>query len=227
LALWKVFIQGLFCHKNIVSLWQNQKYMATNSSYKAMEAVVESSDKGAILFPDDFTICGTPYAIRSGLSRLCQVGKLHRFAKGIYYIPMYDKWDGALREPSLDAIAQRIAQRDNARIAPTGIYALNRLGLSTQVPANIVYITDGSARKITFGKGKSITFRHSNELGNFAYQSGIMQLAVMAMREIGEFAINDEQIAKIKQIISSSVSDEDFNHDIVLAPVWVKTILQR
>jgi hypothetical protein len=140
---------------------------------------------------------------------------------------MYDKWDGTLREPSLDAIAQRIAQRDNARIAPTGAYALNRMGLSTQVPTNIVYITDGSARKITFGGGKSITFHHSNELGNFAYQSGIMQLAVMAMREIGESAICEEQIAKIKQIISSSVSDEDFNHDIVLAPVWVKTILQR
>jgi predicted transcriptional regulator of viral defense system len=201
--------------------------MANNSSYKEMEVVVENSDKGAILFPDDFTICGTPDAIRSGLSRLCQNGKLHRFAKGIYYVPMYDKWDGTLREPSLDAIAQRIAQRDNARIAPTGAYALNRMGLSTQVPSNIVYITDGSARKITFGEGKSITFRHSNELGNFAYQSGIMQLAVMAMREIGESAISEEQIAKIKQIISSSVSDEDFNHDIVLAPVWVKTILQR
>jgi hypothetical protein len=49
----------------------------------------------------------------------------------------------------------------------------------------------------------------------------------MAMREIGESAINEEQIAKIKQIISNSVSDEDFNHDIVLAPVWVKTILQQ
>jgi hypothetical protein len=101
------------------------------------------------------------------------------------------------------------------------------MGLSTQVPTNIVYITDGSARKITFGEGKNITFRHSNELGNFAYQSGIMQLAVMAMREIGGSAISEEQIVKIKQIISSSVSDEDFNHDIVLAPVWVKTILQR
>jgi hypothetical protein len=203
------------------------QFMGANSSYKAMENVVANSDKGAILFPDDFTICGTPDAIRSGMSRLCLADKLHRFAKGIYYVPMYDKWDGTLREPSLDVVAQRIAQRDNARIVPTGAYALNRLGLSTQVPANIVYLTDGSARKITFGKGKSITFRHSNELGNFAYQSKMMQLAVMAMREIGEAAISAEQVTQIKQIINSSVSDEDFNHDIVLAPVWVKTILQR
>jgi hypothetical protein len=76
----KVIPQVLFCHKNIVSLWQNQKCMANNSSYKEMEVVVENSDKGAILFPDDFTICGTPDAVRSGLSRLCQNGKLHRFA---------------------------------------------------------------------------------------------------------------------------------------------------
>jgi predicted transcriptional regulator of viral defense system len=203
------------------------KRMAANSTYKAMENIVENCDNGAILFPDDFTICGTPDAIRSGLSRLCRTGKLQRFAKGIYYVPKYDKWDGSLREPSLDAVAQRIARRDHARIVPTGVYALNRMGLSTQVPTNIVYITDGSARKVTFGEGKSITFRHSNELGNFAYQSGVMQLAVMAMREIGEEAINEEQIEKIKQIISSSVSEEDFNHDIVLAPVWVKTILKQ
>lgn len=203
------------------------KSMAENSSYKAMEAIVKQTENGAILFPDDFTACGTPDAVRSALSRMCSNGLLHRFSKGIYFVPMYDKWDGTLREPSLDKIAQRIAERDNARIIPTGAYALNRLGLSTQVPANIVYITDGSQRKITFGKGKSIAFRHSNELGNFAYQSQIMQLAVISMREIGENALTDEQLTKIKQIITESVSEQDFNHDIVLAPTWIKSLLQR
>lgn len=140
---------------------------------------------------------------------------------------MYDKWDGTPRQPSLDAIAQRIAVRDNARIAPSGIYALNRLGLSTQVPTNIIYITDGSARQVKFGEGKSIIFRHSNELGNFAYHSKVMQLIVMAMREIGESAISAEQIAKIKSVITDSVSEADFNNDIVLAPIWVRKILQR
>ena len=217
----------LNCHKKTVILWQNIQPMAENSSFKAMEAIVEQAENGEILFPDDFTVCGTPDAVRSGLSRLCRNGKLKRFAKGIYFVPMYDKWDGTLREPSLDVIAQRIAERDQARIIPTGIYALNRLGLSTQVPTNIVYITDGSARQVKFGTGKSIIFRHSNELGNFAYHSKIMQLVVMAMREIGEDAITEEQIAKIKNIITDSVSEDDFNHDIVLAPIWVRKILQR
>lgn len=201
--------------------------MGANSSYTAMHNIVEKAKEGTIFIPDDFTICGTPDAVRSGLSRLCRNEKLHRFAKGIYYTPLYDKWDGTPREPSLDDIAQKIAKRDNARIIPTGAYALNRLGLSTQVPANIIYITDGSARQVKFGDGKSITFHHSNDLSNFAYQSELMQLAVLAMREIGEKAITDEQKGIIKNMITEHVSEQDFNHDIVLAPTWIKTILQR
>ena len=150
--------------------------MGANSSYKAMYDIVEQAKNGTIFIPDDFTTCGTPDAVRSGLSRLCRNGKLFRFAKGIYYIPLYDKWDSTLREPSLDAIALKIAQRDNARVIPTGAYALNKLGLSTQVPANIIYITDGSARQVKFGNGRSITFRHSNDLSNFAYQYLLAEL---------------------------------------------------
>ena len=201
--------------------------MSANSSYKAMQDIVERSQDGRIIIPDDFVMCGTPDSVRSGLSRLCRNGKLRRFAKGIYYVPSYDKWDGSLREPSLDAVALRIAERDNARIIPTGAYALNKLGLSTQVPANVVYITDGSARQINFGEGKSIVFRHSNDLSNFAYQSELMQLSVLAMREIGEKAITGSQISQIRDIISSHVPEEAFRHDIVLAPTWIRTILQR
>lgn len=203
------------------------RFMGANSSFQSMHDIVEQATEGTIFIPDDFTTCGTPDAVRSGLSRLCRNGKLCRFAKGIYYIPAYDKWDGTLREPSLDAIALKIAQRDNARVIPTGAYALNKLGLSTQVPANIIYITDGSARQVRFGEGKSITFRHSNDLGNFAYQSQLMQLAVLAMREIGEKNITENQKEIIKKMITEYVSEQEFNHDIVLAPTWIKTILQR
>lgn len=201
--------------------------MGANSSYKAMYDIVKHAKEGTIFIPDDFTTCGTPDAVRSGLSRLCRNGNLCRFAKGIYYIPIHDKWDGTLREPSLDAIALKIAQRDNARVIPTGAYALNKLGLSTQVPTNIIYITDGSARQMKFGDGKSITFRHSNDLGNFAYQSQLMRLSVLAMREIGEKTITENQKETIKKMITEHVSEQDFNHDIVLAPTWIKTILQQ
>jgi len=192
-----------------------------------MTTIVGEKKNGDILFPNDFTVCGTPDAIRSGLSRMCRNGLIYRYAKGIYYIPIIDKWDGSQREPSLDTVAHRIAERDNARIIPTGIYALNRLGLSTQVQTNIVYITDGSQRLMKFGKGKCITFKHSNDLNNFAYQSKVMQLVVMALREIGEKDLTEAQLSEIKNIIENSVSKTDFNHDIALAPIWIKKLLQK
>lgn len=201
--------------------------MAANSSYRAMQSIASQAKPGTIFLPDDFAACGTPDAVRSALCRMCKTGLLKRFSKGIYFIPQIDKWDGSVRQPSLESIAQRIAQRDNARIIPTGTYALNRLGLSTQMPTNIVYITDGSQRQLKFDNGKSIVFRHSNELGNFAYQSNIMQMAVAAMREIGETDLTENQLSKIKEIITTSVDEQDFNHDIVLAPTWVKSLLMR
>lgn len=201
--------------------------MWADSSFKTMYDIVNSSKAGTILTPDDFATSISSDAIRSGLGRLCRSGKLCRLAQGIYYVPLIDKWDGTPREPSLDAVAQKIAKRDNARIVPTGDYALNKLGLSTQVPANIVYITDGSARKLKFKDGRSITFRHSNDMKNFAYQSQLMQLAVAAMRELGQETISEIQVSKIRDIIMNGVSKEDFAHDIVLAPIWIKNLLQR
>ncbi len=223
----KIFQNCSINDKRTVTLWQKIVFMSTNSSYKSICDIVERAKPGTIFTPDDFVTCGTPDAVRSGLSRIHRNGKLHRLAKGIYYIPVYDKWDGKLREPALDDVALKIAQRDNARIIPTGMYALNRLGLSTQVPANIIYITDGSTRQVELGEGKSVTFRHSNDLRNFAFQSALMQLIVIAMREIGEKTITEEQKGRIKGMITAHVSEQDFNHDIRLAPTWIKTILQR
>ena len=86
---------------------------------------------------------------------------------------------------SLDEIAKAVAKRDNMRIAPTGDHALNWLGVSTQVPCNAVYWTDGTARRINVGKGRGILFKHSTSMDNFVYRSELMQLIVLAIREIG------------------------------------------
>jgi predicted transcriptional regulator of viral defense system len=68
------------------------RIMGANSSYKAMYNIVEQAKDGTIIIPDDFATCGTPDAVRLGLSRLYRNGKLHRFAKGIYYIPCNTTW---------------------------------------------------------------------------------------------------------------------------------------
>ena len=87
-------------------------------------------------------------------------GTILRISHGIYYYPKIDKVLGlGILYPTLEEIAEGIAKHDKVRIVPTGLYALNRLGFSTQIPMNVVYLTDGFNRKITLYNGSSIQFK--------------------------------------------------------------------
>ena len=202
--------------------------MASQSSYNDIKNQVESSARGTLFFPDTFASIGSSDAVRSALVRLCENGILIRVAQGIYYYPKIDtKWGSGIIPPSIEEIADGIAKRDKVRIAPTGAFALYQLGLSTQIPANVVFITDGSPRRVTIGKGKGILFKHTSEMRNFVYQSQLMALIVTALREIGENKVTKEQLDIIRQHLKK-VSEQDFAHDILLAPIWVrKTLIEK
>ena len=202
-------------------------FMASQSTYNDIKRHVELSERGTLFFPDTFTTSGSSDAVRSALVRLCENNVLIRVAQGIYYYPKIDtKWGSGLIPPSIEEIAKGIAKRDKVRIAPTGSYALYQLGLSTQIPANVVFITDGSPRRVTIGKGKGILFKHTSEMRTFAYLSPLMALVVTAMREIGEGNVTDEQMAIIKTHLEK-VDEEDFKHDVQLAPIWVRKLLME
>jgi len=111
---------------------------------------IKKARRGALFFNENFVTKGNNDAVRKALERLVKAGELKRIATGIYVRPEIDPVIGAIT-PGIDEIAKAIARRDKARIVPTGVYALNRLGLSTQVPLNVVYLTDGTARKIKIG----------------------------------------------------------------------------
>ena len=165
------------------------------SAFNKIKDKILSSERGELFFPDDFSSFGSSDAVRSALVRLCQSEVIIRVAQGIYYYPKIDsKWGSGIIPPSVEEIANGIAKRDRVRIMPTGAYVLNMLGLSTQVPANVVFVTDGSPRRVSIGKGKGILFKHTSEMRNFAYQSQMMMLLVTAMREIGEGNITSEHV---------------------------------
>ena len=126
--------------------------------------------------------------------------------------------------PTVEEIAYGIAKRDKVRIVPTGAYALNALGLSTQVAANVVFITDGAPRRIKIGKGRGILFKHTSEARSLAYKSKLLMLIVAALREIGENKATPAQLEIIKNHLSN-VSHKEFNADIQLMPIWVRKIL--
>lgn len=98
---------------------------------------------------------GSAENIRQTPLRCAKSNKIIRVAKGIYCYPQIgEKLGLGILYPSYDQIANAIAERAHARIIPTGDYALNVLGLSTQVPMNFVYLTDGTPRKVDISGGK-------------------------------------------------------------------------
>ena len=192
-----------------------------------IEIEIKKSKRGKIFFQDNFATFGTPGAVRLALSRIEKKGLLVRVAHGIYSYPRINriKWiEDKYILPSIDEIARAIAKRDKIRIAPTASHALNALGLSTQVPANVVYITDGTARRIKVGKGRGILFRHTSNTRNLAYKSELLMLIVLALREIGEGKITDEQLAIIKKHFSY-ITKKEFETDIKLMPLWIRKLL--
>ena len=188
---------------------------------------IRGKGRGSVIFMSDFADNGTPSAIKSAFHRLYSDGVLLRLSQGIYYYPKIDTELGlGVLYPSIDEIAEAIAKRDHAKIVPTGAYALNRLGLTTQVPMNIVYVTSGTPRKVKVGNGNGILFKHSSSGRLFAFQSNYLLLVVMAMKEIGPGQITEEQITMIKNNLSI-IPQPEFNHDIKLMPIWIRQILMK
>ena len=183
---------------------------------------IKKAKRGALFFVDSFLAAGNSKAVSKTLERLVNKGELERVATGIYVRPQTDSIVGKVT-PGIEAIAKTIAKRDKARIVPTGIYALNRLGLSTQVPMNIIYLTDGAARKIKVGN-TSITFKKTTPK-NVAAVGEISRLAIQALRTIGKENVTEDEIKKIQQLLMKEKKTK-LEHDIRLAPTWIREIMK-
>jgi len=194
---------------------------------KQIEKKIKQNRRGKIFFGEDFAKFGSPDAIRVALHRMVKKGLLNRVAFGIYYYPKSDSefYGHTFKDaPSVEEIAIAIAKRDKCRIVPTASHALNMLGLSTQVPMNVVYITDGTPRKIKVGKGRGILFKHTSDLKRLSYKSQMLMLIVSALREIGEGRITKEEKEIIKKHFTN-VSEKELRSDIKLIPVWIRKLL--
>lgn len=194
------------------------------SIVKEIENKLKSGRRGKILFASDFSSFGLPKAVNKAMERLTQSGMLIRLAQGIYLYPQIDTRLGlGVLYPTVETIAREIAKRDKARIVPTGVYALNALGFSTQIPMNVVFLTDGAARKIKIGNGQGIVFKRT-VAKNLSYKNDVLMLVVAALKEIGEGNVTPEQITKIKELISKE-KKEVIITDLQLAPAWIKKII--
>ncbi len=183
---------------------------------------IKKAKRGSLFFVDSFTTLGNAKAIAKALERLVKSGELHRMATGMYVRPAEDKILGIVL-PGIEEIAEAIAKRDKARIVPTGSYAMYKIGLTTQVPMNVVYYTDATARKIKVGK-QTITFKRASAK-NVSAIGDISKLAIQALRTIGKDMASDEEIKKIRELLKNE-KPYHLQHDIKLAPEWIRKILR-
>ena len=177
-----------------------------------------------VFFASDFNdICSTEYA-RKTLSIVEQNGKIERLAPGIYCKSIVTKF-GPLK-PSLYEIAEAIAKRDQVEIMPTGAAALNILGLSTQVPTKVNYLSTGSPRTVKVD-GSEICFIRSVPR-NFAYKSKLMAMLVQSLRNIGKGNVTNEEMSAIYKLIQNNPAEALLiKKDISLAPAWMQNIFKE
>jgi len=185
---------------------------------------LNQSKPGRIHFINDFADLGNYTAVRVALHRLVKKGVLRRVTRGMYILPLTSKLLNDEVGVSLDQVATAIARKDNARIMPTGSYALHALGLSTQIPLNIVYYTDGTPRKINVGKG-TILFKKASAK-TMSYRGAISKLVIMAMRDIGNGKLTSSEEEKLLALLKKEDID-DLKHDIRLAPQWIGEFMSK
>lgn len=177
--------------------------------------------RGSILFVEDFLDFGSAESVKKALLRLKEKGTLIRLAFGIYLYPKVDKELGVLY-PSVEETAEAIARRDRARIIPTGIQALNKLGLSTQVPLKAVYLTDGTARVVKVGN-RTIKFKKTSPK-NLLAKGEISGLVIQALKSIGKENLEENMLIRIKNMLKKE-KNVNIMHDAKLAPAWINKIL--
>jgi hypothetical protein len=151
-------------------------------------------------------------------------GKIRRVYRGVYDYPKYSEFLQQELSPDYDQVAQAFARKFNWRIQPSGDAALNLLGISTQVPGQLVYLSDGPNRKYEIGN-YTLEFRKSTlkDVGFKYRESG---LVVQALKALGQERVDDAVIAMLRKQLDEVVCRRVLK-DTVAATGWVYETIKR
>ena len=176
-----------------------------------------------VFSPADFIDLGTRDAVDKALSRMAADGTIRRVARGLYHVPKQHPIVG-MTAPSIDAVAKAIAGKGKTRLQPTGAYAANLLGLSDQVPAKVVFLTDGRAKRLRLGKLDMI-FRQASPR-TMTTAGTISGLVIQALRYLGKTHVTGDTERKLGRRLS--VDDRKrLQKDLASAPIWIADIMRR
>jgi hypothetical protein len=185
---------------------------------------IRGQDRGRVFTPKDFLDLGSRDAADQSLSRLVRNGEIQRLARGIYHYPRVNERLGIPIGPDPDEIAEALGRQTGTRVLPSGAAAANRLGLSTQVPAKPIYLTDGRTRQVRIG-GMVFQIRHAapKELSAASRTSAMV---FQALRHLGRAAIDDQVIARLRRVLSTD-QRQDLLRDSRYTTDWIAAIVRQ
>ncbi len=186
-------------------------------------AAIHSRGRGSVFVPADFLDIGSRRAVDVTLHRLTRQGAIRRLARGVYDFPKEHRILGPLT-PSAEAVARALAGRDRTRLQQAGAYAANTLGLTEQVPAKMVFLTDGPAKTVKIGP-MTIQLRRTTPK-NMEAAGRLSGLLIQALRELGQKHITLERREHLKRTIPLEKRKELLK-DLRLAPTWMQPIFRE
>ena len=184
---------------------------------------IYSKSRGFVFTKSHFLDCGSRTAVAKALERLAGVGTIRRLARGLYDYPQKHLTLGEL-PANYERLAQALAGRDNLRIQPSGAYAANLLGLTEQVPARIIFLTDGANRKVQV-KNQQIVLKRTTPK-NMATAGHISGLVIQALRYLGKDHVTDKTIGMLKKRLTKD-NKRQLMSELRYAPAWIGTIFRQ
>ncbi len=164
--------------------------------YTEVKKRIELAESGTVFLSSDFTDIATTTTVRKCLGRQVEEKNIRRIINGVYEKPVYSKLLKEYIPANPDAIAYAIARSFHWTIAPCGDVALNKLGLSTQVPVVWSYISDGPYRKFSWDN-ITLSFKHRANR-EISFMSETTTLVVEALKTLGKEQIDDGIIVSLR-----------------------------
>jgi hypothetical protein len=221
--MWWNIVAPCVCRKSLLLLRQTPTKIMDSTVEEKILRKMKKAKRGAVFFTIDFAALGSYKACSKALERLAKQGEIMRVSRGIYAIPEKSDLLGTL-SPSFDSVVHAIVKRDKAKIIPTGLFAENVLGLSTQVPAKAVYLTDATPRKLMIGK-MPLIFKKTTPK-NLAAKGRLSGLAIQALKSIRKNRVTGYEVEKVVTILQKE-NPKHLEHDIKLAPLWIREIMRK
>lgn len=179
--------------------------------------------RGSVFTPRDFLDIGGRAAVDKALSRLTARGAIRRLARGLYEYPREHPELGTL-SPDIEKVAKALAGKDRIRLQPSGAYAANLLGLSEQIPAKMVFLTDGPSRAVKIGR-QEIQLRRTTPR-NMAAAGRLSGLLMQAFRHLGREHVTPRRIAHLKRTLPTK-ERQLLLKDLPLAPMWMHPLFRQ